>query len=210
MDTETLIAQLSADAAPTRASQSPWRMAALWVVGFAVYVGIAVAAVGPRVDIVSQLQTPLFALEIAALVALVASCAISAAVLAFPDMYQTRRIARMPMVFFALFVVVVAMAFSCVGDCLRMSMAECECTLSIALYALLPAALLFYSIRKVASTNGAAAGSVVVLTAFGIGALILRLVEQTDAMPHVVTYHYVPMLAAALIGLALGRKFLRW
>ena len=48
---------------------------------------VAVIISGARADVLTQLQTPLFTLEIALLLAMVGSCAISAAVLAYPDMY---------------------------------------------------------------------------------------------------------------------------
>ena len=210
MDTNELIAHLSSQAAPTRVSKSPWHMALVWLVGFTIYVALAVLASGLRVDILAQLKTPLFALEIALLVALVVSCAVSAAVLSFPDRYQARRAAQMPLAFFALFAAIILFALITQAVPVELAIKHCECTLFMTFYALLPAAALFYSMRRAASTSPAAASCVAVLTAFAIGALILRLEEQTDSVSHVVMYHYLPMLAAALLGLMVGRKLLRW
>jgi hypothetical protein len=49
-----------------------------------------------------------------------------------------------------------------------------------------------------------------VLSAFSVGALWLRLHELNDSISHVVTWHYLPMLAAGAIGLWLGRRLLKW
>jgi len=75
---------------------------------------------------------------------------------------------------------------------------------------LLPAAWAFYSLRKLASTHYRLAGSAALLSAFSVGALWLRLHEQTDSITHLVEWHYLPMLALGLAGLWLGKLVLKW
>ncbi|MBX9725701.1 MAG: DUF1109 domain-containing protein, partial [Rickettsiales bacterium] len=140
----------------------------------------------------------------------IVACALSAALLSYPDLYQSKRIAYLPIAAFLLFAGVVLSAFIGEGRGMEMHPAEFLCTAFITLYSLPPAVWLFYAIRKFASTHFALAGSVAVLTSFSIGALVQRIVEMTDSVAHVLTYHYLPMFAVALIGLLLGRKLLRW
>jgi hypothetical protein len=211
MDTEQLITQLSSDDAPTRPVTNPWLLATKWLVGFAVYMALILTVLmGPRADILFQLQQPLFALEIASLIAMIASCAVSAALLAFPDMYQAPRIARLPIACFVLFALVVGYAFIVQGAPMDFNLEECGCTALLTAFALPPGIYLFYSIRTFASTHAALAGSVAVVAAFGIGALAERLIERTDSVAHVVSYHYLPIFGFALLGVILGRKLLRW
>ena len=84
------------------------------------------------------------------------------------------------------------------------------CTLSITLTAILPAGWTFYALRKYASTKYRLAGSVSLLSAFSIGALWLRLHEETDSLVHVFEWHYLPMLAIGIFGLWLGQRLLKW
>lgn len=211
MDTDLLIQKLSGDAAPVKAMGSPWLLTAKWLLGFALYIVLVLVTLEtPRTDFAAQMQQPLFALEILMLALLVVSCALSAAILSYPDLYQAGRIALLPIAVFVLFGAVVLVAFIDEGSTMEMHPEEFLCTAFITLYSLLPAAWLFYTIRSYASTHFAQAGSVAVLTAFSIGALVQRIVEQTDSMAHVLGYHYLPMFLFALAGLALGRRFLRW
>lgn len=211
MNIDQLIDKLSDEAVPIRPMTSPWALAAKWLLGFAAYIlAVMLTLETPRDDIWLQLASPLFALEIAALAGMVIACALSAAVLSFPDLYQARRIAYLPIAAFVLFAGVVLVAFINEGASMHMHPSEFLCTAFITLYSLPPAVWLFYAIRRFASTHFALAGSVAVLTSFSIGALVQRMVEKTDSIAHVLTSHYLPMFAVALLGLALGRKYLRW
>lgn len=211
MEIDQLIDTLSNDAVPIRPMASPWRLTAQWLVGVAAYIAAVLLTLEtPRDDILLQLAQPLFALEIGALVAMIVACALSAALLSYPDLYQSKRIAYLPIAAFLLFAGVVIWAFIGEGRAMEMHPAEFLCTAFITLYSLPPAVWLFYTIRKFASTHFALAGSVAVLTAFSIGALVQRLIEKTDSIAHLLGYHYLPMFAVALIGLLLGRTLLRW
>ncbi len=85
-----------------------------------------------------------------------------------------------------------------------------QCNLSITLMTLLPAVWTFYSMRKYASTHYHLAGSVASLSAFSVGALWLRLHEADDSIAHVVEWYYLQMLGIGLLGLWLGKAFLKW
>lgn len=210
METQQLIEKLCNDATPVRPMTSPWLLTAQWLLGFAVYFALLMALVSPRADLFAKLHEPLFLMEILSLVAIVASCALSAALLSFPDIYQTRCIACLPIVCFLAFAMVIGVAYRSQGGVMEFHVEDFRCTFFIGLYALLPAIWLFYSIRQYASTHCFLAASVAALTSFGIGALAERLAEQTDSVAHVMPYHYLPMLVVAIIGPILGRKLLHW
>ncbi len=210
MDTDQLIATLSEDAPVMRPVIGPWRLAVVWIVGVMVYASVFLMILGMRADIMTQWSVPLFALEIGLLLVMVISSGISASLLAFPDMHQKPGLARLPIVFFTMFIALVMYQFLTTYEGIALALHECWCTLYITIYAVIPAAVLFYLTRRAATTNPALTGSVVVLAGFSLGALILRLVEQTDSMAHLVIFHYAPMLAAGVMGLALGRRLLRW
>jgi hypothetical protein len=64
--------------------------------------------------------------------------------------------------------------------------------------------------RKFASTHHCWAGGIALLAAFSVGALWLRLYEQTDSIMHVIEWHYLPMIFIGLAGMWLGRRILKW
>ena len=216
MDTDQLIAQLSADTKPVHHAANAWAMAAKWLALMVIYVALCVAYSGARPDLIAKLHAPLFLAEIVTLCLIIVGCTVSSALLSFPDMYQRKRIAYLPVFFFLCFACVMALAYR--HDVTPATSPEHSfifgafsiCSCFALLYALLPAAWLLHSIRSFASTHARAAGLVAVLAAFSIGALILRLNEQTDSITHVLRYHYAPMLFVAWIGVALGKKIIRW
>ena len=61
-----------------------------------------------------------------------------------------------------------------------------------------------------ASTHPYFAGSITLLSAFSIGALVLRLLESTNSIMHVIQWHYVPMIGVGFLGLWLGKLVLKW
>ncbi len=211
MNTDQLIAQLSSEALPTPPMSSPWRLATKWLIGLLVYSGALFLLIAPRADLGTQLQSPLFVLELVLLACMVISSTVSAALLSFPDMHQKSRIVRLPLVCFGLFTVLIGFHWlTSPPPMSAMSIKECVCTLFMTLYAFIPAVWLFFMMRNAKSTHPKACGSVVVIAAFGLGALILRLSEPNDDVMHFIVFHYIPMLAAALMGVALGRLLLRW
>lgn len=210
MDTNQLIAQLSSDAPIIKPMASPWRRAAKWLLGLAVYSALLFGLIEPRPDIAQKLDSLSFLLELALLLGITITSIISAAILSFPDQYQRPAMAKLPGSCFLLFIALMLYQWLSAPTITSLGMAECMCTLFITIYAFVPAAWLFFMMRDATSTQPALAGSVVVLSAFSLGALMLRISEPNDSIMHFIVFHYLPMLAAACVGVVLGRKLLRW
>lgn len=206
-----LIGKLAQDAAPVKLAPHPLKFSMQWIGGGVIYLAIALALSGVRLDWLERLQQPWFLAEIASLAGIFIAASISAAVLVFPDLYQKRHWAWAPIGMFALFLII--LFFSWRADPLfplTPLYYSMECTVSITLVAVLPAAWAFYSMRQYATTHHRLAGSVALLGAFSLGALWLRLFEINDSMFHVIAWHYLPMLVIELIGLWLGKRLLKW
>ena len=108
---------------------------------------------------------------------------LSAAVLAFPDLHQMRKAALAPAGLFALFVAIMFFAWRADVPPAPLPVHSFECTVSITLFSLLPAAWTFFSMRKFASTHYRWAGSIALLSAFSVGALWLRL-HEAERLDH--------------------------
>lgn len=210
MDTDQLIAQLSSEAPSKKPMESPVRQAAKWLLGLLCYSALLFVLIEPRPDLAQKLRSLPFLIELLLLLGIMASSTLSAATLAFPDRYQQPTQARLPGIFFTLFMLFMLAQCLTAPAISTLTVAECMCTLFITIYGFLPTVWLFFMMRDATSTQPAFAGSVVVLSAFSLEALLLRISEPNDGLMHMMLYHYLPMLVAAYIGVLLGRKLLRW
>lgn len=209
-DIERLVATLSADVRTVKPAPHPFKLGLRWAGAAALYLLVTLALTGLRPDWRASLSDPWFVAEIAALSALLVVNAFSAAALAFPDLHQQRRTAFAPAWAFASFALLMFFSWRADVPAAPLPVHNIECTLSILLFSLLPAAGVFYLMRRYASTHPRLSGMVAVLFAFATGALWLRLHEQTDSIVHVVEWHYLPMIAVAALGWWLGRVLLKW
>ena len=211
-DTETLIADL---AGPNLTPAKPvglCRYVSFWTLGLTLYVA-AVFIFGIlrlRPDLAAFASQPFFMAEIAALVLLAFSTIIASAVLAYPDLYRHAYLAHAPWIGLVLFIGVLVLSWLHSANTVALTWQGFECLSCITLLSLLPAAGMLYGIKRMATVVPDQAGMTAALCAFSVGALILRLSEQTDSIPHVVVWHYLPMLVVAMLGLWLGPKLLRW
>lgn len=207
---EELVESLARDAAPVKPAPHPLMLSLGWVVGAAVYLVVSLWISGLRPDLMQKLHEPWFVAELAFLALIFIATSLSAAVLAFPDLHQMRKAALAPAGLFAVFVAILFFAWRADVPPAPLPAHSFECTLSITLFSLLPAAWTFFSMRKFASTHCRWAGSVALLFAFSVGALWLRLYELNDSIIHVIQWHYLPMLGIVLIGWWLGKRLLKW
>jgi hypothetical protein len=207
---DDLIGRLAQDTVAVKPAPHPYLLSLQWMGGAMAYLILALVFSGLRPDLMLKLQEPWFATEIAALVSIFVATSLGAAVLAFPDLYQKRGVIFVPALTFVLFLLVICCAWIADSPPAPLPVHTFECTISITLVALLPAAWTLYVMRKYASTHCRWAGSIALLFAFSVGALWLRLHEINDSILHVVEWHYLPMLVFGLAGLWLGKKLLKW
>lgn len=207
---DELITKLAQDTATVKRAPHPFMLSIEWMTVAVLYLAVALMISDVRQDLLAALHNFWFAAEIAALVGIFISTSVSAALLSYPDLHQKHRIAFAPLVAFALFVVVMLLAWRADNPPAPLPVHSFQCTLSITLASLLPAGWIFYVMRKFASTHTHWAGGIAVLFSFSIGALWLRLYEQTDSITHVLEWHYLPMIAFGMIGMWLGRVVLKW
>lgn len=209
-DIDELISKLARDTAAVKRAPHPSLLSIEWIIVAACYLAVSLMMSGVRHDLWPKLHEPWFVAEIAALFGIFISTALSAALLSYPDLHQKRLIAWAPVAAFALFVLVMFFAWRSDDPPSPLPVHSFECTLSITLLSMLPAAWIFYVMRRYASTHARWAGGIALLFAFSIGALWLRLYEQNDSVMHVIRWHYLPMIVFGIFGMWLGRRALKW
>ncbi|MFZ5524300.1 MAG: DUF1109 domain-containing protein [Pseudomonadota bacterium] len=207
---DELINKLAKDVAAVKPAHHPVLLSLEWTAVAVFYLAVALMISGFRTDLMVKLHEPWFAVEIAALAGIFVATSLSAALLSFPDLHQMRRVALLPALTFTLFALLMLFAWHADSPPSPPPVHSVECTLGITMLAILPAAWIFFVMRKFASTHHYWAGSVAMLAAFSVGALWLRLYEQTDSIMHVIEWHYLPMIFIGLIGMWLGRILLKW
>ena len=84
------------------------------------------------------------------------------------------------------------------------------CCVAIAAVALIPSVMLLALIQCGATVRPLYAGAVAVIGATAMGGLTMRLAEATDALDHVLIWHYLPTLLFATTGALCGKIFLKW
>ena len=207
---DALIANLARDTAAVKPAPHPYMLSLQWTGIAAVYLILTLVLSGLRPDLMLKLQEPWFVTEIVTLVLIFVATSLSAAILSFPDLHQKRSAVLAPGLTFILFLVAIVCSWIADSPPAPLPVHNFECTISITLVALLPAAWTLYVMRKFASTHSYWAGSIALLFAFSVGALWLRLHEMNDSILHVVEWHYLPMLVFGLAGLWLGKTLLKW
>ena len=207
---EDLFETLAQDAAVAKPAPHPFILSMKWLGGVAIFFVLSLAISGARPDLVSKLHEPWFTAEIAVLFVIFIATTFSAALLSFPDLHQMRRVVFAPGLMIALFLLVIYFSWSVHQPPAPPPTHTYECTLCIILVALLPAAWMFYEMRKNASTHFLLAGGIALLSALSIGALWLRLHETNDSIAHVMEWHYLPMIVFGIVGMWLGKILLKW
>lgn len=207
---EEIISKLSQDSVATNAAPHPGILSLKWI-GWAVcYIFLSLMISGLRPDIMIKLHEQLFIAEVAVLIGIFIATSISAALLSFPDMHQMPKLTLLPVIAFAILVLIMFLTWNADNPPARLPVHSFECTLSIIMFSLLPAGWTFLEMRKFASTHYHWAGSIALLSAFSVGALWLRLHEVNDSIMHVVQWHYLPMMGIGITGLWLGKVMLKW
>lgn len=209
-DIEELVESLADEAGTVKPAPHPLRLSLAWIVAAAVYLATALALSGLRPDLLQKLHNPWFVAELACLLGIFVATAVSAALLVFPDLHQQRALAWSPAGLFAVFPVVLYLAWHADNPPAPLPVHSYQCTVDIALVMLLPAAWTLYAMRHSASTHYRLAGAIALLSAFSVGSLWLRLHEANDSVLHVIQWHYLPMLGLGLLGLWLGQRLLKW
>jgi len=207
---DDLVARLTQDVTAVKPAPHPFVLSLKLIGVAAIYLVVSLALSGLRPDWLVAFRNPWFSAEVLTLSGIFLTTTLSAALLGFPDQYQKRQLVFAPVWMFALFLLLLFFAWCTESIPAPLPVHSFQCTLGITWMALLPTVWTFYAIRKYASTHYRLAGGVVLLSAFSLGALWLRLHEATDSITHVIEWHYLPMLGIGIVGLWLGRWLLKW
>lgn len=206
---DQLIGALSSQPPRRRLAFGP-RLALDYVVVTLYVAALVIFYMGARPDLAQQLLRPLYALEVGSLYALLLSTLVATNILGYPDLSQKQHWLLVPPGCFLVFALTIGLAWLADQPPAAPPADELTCLIEILEFSLLPAAYSLFRLRGMATTRPKLAGVAAVLAAFSTGALVLRLAEETNAIGHLVVWHYLPGLGVAILGVLIGKLVLRW
>jgi hypothetical protein len=210
METNELIRTLAADARRPALS-----LALLWwgAMGLAIILAALVfsALLGPRPDIAAAAQTPRFLAKFVITVALAASAlGVARALLRPEESWRKLSLGSAPALVFLAVVVELLVAPAETWADRLVGTNGLACLMFIPLLGLSPLAILLLALRQGAPTRPGVAGAAAGLLAGGIAATFYAAHCTDDSPLFVATWYTLAIGALALLGAAVGQRFLRW
>jgi hypothetical protein len=211
IETKDLIQKLASEARATK----PLRKPSYWILQFIFfalfYYVVSQVFLGFRSDIAEKFSQPFFVIEIFLMLLLLLSLLVSTALMLYPDNYQKAYFVKIPEVVLLLLIgfFVVEFFFQSEAELVVASTHNIECSICVALLAIIPAFYFFYILRKGASLDKSRAGAISIAAASLIGCISLRLGEPQDLISHLLIWHYFLVIIFSFIGAALGRVFFK-
>jgi hypothetical protein len=207
------LTDLVKDLKPVGPPRSPTAYAAIWALASApLIVGIVVFGGKLRSDLATQLgHAPLWGMLIAA-VLLLFTAARAAFTLALPGRPARRtRLVPFVVIWSLLAALLVQLGLGLGGDLVTgLDASGFACAAMVTAFSVVPMALAFLMLRRLAVMNAAAAASAAAFAAAAVGLLGISLHCEVELATHLIVYHVLPvLLIAALAGVALA-KWLRW
>jgi hypothetical protein len=210
MKTDSLINKLAKDVKPVNKLRHPFIRFLFCILVAGIFVGGSVYFIGIRHDIIDAVDNKAFIAEILAALATGFLSALTANWLAIPDVRQQKWVVWLPFFPLSFFVFMASYQFIIQPIHLAMPEAGAACVLDIIWLISLPAIVLFILLRRAATTHTKMASFMAVLSVLSFGYLCARLVCANDNLPHLLFWHYLPILIIGVFGAVMGSKILRW
>lgn len=84
------------------------------------------------------------------------------------------------------------------------------CIKGLLLFGILPGSALLMLVKKAAPTNQALVGQLIFVSLASFGTIGTHFECAAGSPAHLITWHFLPVLLFAFLGVVLGRKILRW
>lgn len=210
MKTEKLIEQLSEDNVPVTPMR-PLRSYIIWVTIALIIAGAVTLLLGVRSDMSSKLNSTLYMVEMFSALATGLLAALAAHWLALPDVRQQKWVLWLPI--FPLTVLVFMIGYQFFIQPLNLGKEEGQhagCIMDVVYVATFPAILLFFLIYKAATTKSKLASTMAVISVLAFGYMSSRIICPSDALTHLLLWHYLPIVFFSIAGAFIGYRVLKW
>ncbi|PIR39338.1 MAG: hypothetical protein COV35_02135 [Alphaproteobacteria bacterium CG11_big_fil_rev_8_21_14_0_20_39_49] len=198
---------------PVKKMKPPEVIALKWFLSGFSYVAILPLFLQFRYDISDKMNEPVFIIElIVAAIGSVLSC-LTAAYFAAPDSHQKKNLkllATIPFIALTVILIIRLIDQGSSNTMINTTTATYKCFADMFAFAAFPILVMVFLAKKGASTNQSWSGAMISLSAVNFSYIALRLIEPNDEAEHILIWHYAPMLLMVIIGMNIGRKFLKW
>ncbi len=213
MKTDDLVALLSTSPEPVDPRLVGRTLCVALAAGTVVALGIMLAGLGIRSDLMTARALIFLLLKLAFTVGIVGVASIYLTRLARPG-GERRTSSTSAVVPFAAIVLLAAISLGLAPSShwnnMVMGDEWLECLLSIPIIAIVPFAVIIAAVRRAAPTNLVRTGAVAGLIAGGVSAMAYALHCTDDSLPFVAVWYGGTIVLCTLAGAALGPRLLRW
>src|SRR5260370_26825769 len=213
MKTDDLVAALSTRIEPVNRRLVSWTMGSALLAAAVVALGLMLAGLGIRADLMTARGLTFLALKLAFAIGAVGISSTYLMRLARPGGERRTSSIRIMMPFSAIVLlaaVSLGLAPSSHWDAMVMGDQWLECLLSIPVIAIVPFAIIVAATRNAAPTNLERAGAFACLIAGGLSAMGYALHCTDDSLPFIAVWYGGTILLCTFAGAALGARLLRW
>jgi hypothetical protein len=207
MNTDRLIHDLAQHATPVKRLETPTLRLLKWMLAALLCVGVGVATLGLRQDLVAAIRNPLYLIQLAAMLSLAFLSALSALMLSVPGYLSPRRW-LLPLITLLLWLGTLVRALTGATD--LSGGLGLSCARDIFVLAAMPAIVLAWMLRKGAVLNPLQTGFCALIGSGALGALAAQFICSNDGPLHLLLWHFAPTLAIGLLGLSIGRYLFPW
>ncbi|SHK18595.1 hypothetical protein SAMN05444159_2648 [Bradyrhizobium lablabi] len=213
MKTDDLVALLSTNPEPVDRRSVARTLYVALAAGSIVALGIALAGLGVRPDLMTARAFAFLLLKLAFTVGIVGVASTYLTRLARPGGERKTSAVLVAIPFGAIAVLsVISLGFAPSSHWEKMLVGDqwLECLLSIPIIAIVPFAAAIWAVRRAAPTNLGRAGAFAGLIAGGVSAMAYALHCTDDSLPFVAVWYGGTIVLCTLAGAALGPRLLRW
>lgn len=207
MNTESLIHQLAIDVRPVKPIASPIFLFVLWSLAAIVFITLVVGFTGIRPDILAALTRPTFVLRLVFMLGIVLASVFLAFRLSIPA-------ERRPFVEFAPMIAVSAwllfFAYLFLVSNGTSKTYVYACVRNVLAFSVPTGLLLYFMLKKAAPMRSGIVGMMAALGSAALASLGTQLICRNEGPLHIFVSHFIPILAACLVGVFLGRWIFRW
>jgi len=208
MGSEEIVRSLARDLTPVRRLRGiEWRML-LWAGLALLFVSIGTWVLGTRPDLSGKIRDPAYLLENGLLLLVFALSAWNAFHLSIPGAERGAAARMLPILLLLAWVCLIAGHAPDAMTPTAARVSAWRCVLKMSCLALAPAVAVVLMLRKAAPLNPAWTSGFALLSAGSLAVLGTRFLCAKDTPLHVLLWHLGPLLAAALVGIQLGKWLL--
>jgi hypothetical protein len=168
----------------------------------------AVSILGLRTDINVQTVTTKFVVDTLILLLLAVLSIMAAFSLSVPSM-NTRNIFRFPIFVFSLVLITTVYSFLATSNPFLYLGHGFSCVSEMIAISILPAAILFYLVRKAAVIKRDLVGILILMSGVSFGLLGVQLTCADSTPLHILIWHFLPSLVVIIFGIWLSRRLIK-